>query len=410
MAYCCENIQKAKELIVRAGRTLDWSSGWSGGEAFLAGLTLGISSNIKQGDDRKEANKRMCEAYNDLSQAEKLINSCNCGEEREHWKKEELKERNRANDNAKDYNKVIKDLKELNDKYNELVEKFNKNVGDFNRLAGENSGLLERFEDLQRNHNRLERDIRELRENSENEKNTLQRELLQLTANEARLRGEGIGLRRINTETRERNVILSTRIEEKDRLIERKNDDLSLLTNQMADLRIESERVTNQLQSTSQELIRIRTELDERITSEDLLNLLNELAEKEQKITDLQEELSQSQGVGIVEKLRNKEQRLESFSQNCGADWIIIRNLRDAYQNLIEARENYNRNEIREAENSIEVLREAIKEKVNNLSGAHEIFAKCEEVAELRVEREKWNQQQFEAHIEIPPHGDNNQF
>ena len=159
-----------------------------------------------------------------------------------------------------------------------------------------------------------------------------------------------------------------------------------------------------------QQLIRTQTERDERMTPEGLQILLSEIEDREREIAslreradNLREDLSHSQETGITEKLRNKEQRLESFAQRCQLDWQIVRDLWGIYQQLIQARKNYNRNDIIEAQNSIEILKESIKT-VIVLEDVHRIFNECEEIAELRVEQENLYQQQFEAHIQTPPH------
>jgi len=141
-----------------------------------------------------------------------------------------------------------------------------------------------------------------------------------LTRNEERLRQEGLSLREQLTDTRNENNQLTVRVEER-------NTEIRAITNQMTNLRIESNERNLLLQETRRELTRTQAERDERITATDLQNILAEVWEKDKEISTLREQLSQSQEGGLTERLRNREQRLESFAHRLGIDWQIVRNL-----------------------------------------------------------------------------------
>ena len=78
MTYCCNNIQKAYELIGNAKNILDTNISFGGGDAFLTGLTGGIYGGVKASKNANEANSRMTKAYNILCEARDAINACSC--------------------------------------------------------------------------------------------------------------------------------------------------------------------------------------------------------------------------------------------------------------------------------------------------------------------------------------------
>jgi len=133
MTYCCENIRKGSELIVRAAGILDWNEDFGAGDAFLGVFTLGISSNIKQAGDLKEAQNRMNRAHNTLVDALRAINACNC-----------------ENESRVKYNKLVDEFNKLsrNSVTKESAEKvqneYKKNVADYNELIGNYKVLAEK--------------------------------------------------------------------------------------------------------------------------------------------------------------------------------------------------------------------------------------------------------------------------
>jgi len=138
MTYCCNNIQKAKDLIVKAGGILSWSEDFGVGDAFLAGFTFGISSNIKQSGDLKEAQRRINNAYSTLIDAQNAINACSCV-------------------SMYKYNELVDKLNNLGsssvDKsgYDKLWSEYSKNIDDYNRLS-RNTVSKETFDKLMSEH------------------------------------------------------------------------------------------------------------------------------------------------------------------------------------------------------------------------------------------------------------------
>jgi len=78
MTYCCNNIQRAYELIGNAKNILNTNISFDGGDAFLTGLTAGFYGGVKASKNANEANSRMTNAYNILCEARNAINACSC--------------------------------------------------------------------------------------------------------------------------------------------------------------------------------------------------------------------------------------------------------------------------------------------------------------------------------------------
>jgi len=64
----------------------------------------------------------------------------------------------------------------------------------------------------------------------------------------------------------------------------------------------------------------------------------------------------------------------------------------------MRARKNYNRVEVKNHQNNIEILRQSLLGGDINTDDLQEVAERCEKVAELRLELE----QQLEARIEVP--------
>ncbi|WNE41059.1 MAG: hypothetical protein mread185_000516 [Mycoplasmataceae bacterium] len=94
--------KKIYELMDDAKNKLDWSpSGPRVGDILVGIITLNATSVSKLADYLKTAKGRMDGAYNILCDARNAINNCSCDSDRNYWKDEENKERQRANSNAR---------------------------------------------------------------------------------------------------------------------------------------------------------------------------------------------------------------------------------------------------------------------------------------------------------------------
>jgi Fe2+ transport system protein B len=117
---------------------------------------------------------------------------------------------------------------------------------------------------------------------------------------------------------------------------------------------------------------------------------------KDEEIKELRKMLDRSKEETINYKIQSKEGKLENFIREIGVDRMQIRKLRNAYQNLIKSSE-VNRNNIFNDE-EIEVIKDdLLEEKKISLENVQKLCSKCKKLAELRIEREKLHQRNFEA-------------
>jgi Fe2+ transport system protein B len=127
---------------------------------------------------------------------------------------------------------------------------------------------------------------------------------------------------------------------------------------------------------------------------------IGQLSEKkDEEIKELRRMLDKSKEETINYKIQSKEGKLEIFVREIGVDRMQIRKLRNAYQNLIKSSE-VNRNNIFNDE-EVEVIKDdLLEEKKISLENVQKLCSKCEKLAELRIEREKLHQRNFEARQE----------
>lgn len=144
-----------------------------------------------------------------------------------------------------------------------------------------------------------------------------------------------------------------------------KNTEVSEKNNQIIAVNSELTTTKNQLVEAKGELTVTRKDL------KDLGELFNNLKiesnnkdrEIEIKIKDvknLKVELDKSQEEIFNYKLKEQEKKLDDFIQKIGVSREKPRELRKAYQRLIKARENYNQDNITEAEDDIEMIKDEL--------------------------------------------------
>ena len=109
-------------------------------------------------------------------------------------------------------------------------------------------------------------------------------------------------------------------------------------------------------------------------------------------------------------RLKEKEKELDELIQHLGVGRQKPRELRRVYQQLFKARENYNRDNIEDAENKIEDIKDELIEGGIDIGDFQKLCSKCEKFAILKMEQskiqeQKWKQQQeqYEARQEVPP-------
>ena len=189
---------------------------------------------------------------------------------------------------------------------------------------------------------------------------------------------------------------------------------------EVARLRTQSENYFSQLvevrkilENKEKEVVRIESKLDEKQQKVD--NLINRLSElklessekaselkrKDDEIKALKRNLGESQKDFLGEKLKSKQEKLETFAAEIGVELQKTQNLRKRYRELISAQEENRGNDISIAKENIEATREGLLERGISNSKVRKLGKKCKKVAQLEVWIEKI-QEQYEAKQEVP--------
>lgn len=152
----------------------------------------------------------------------------------------------------------------------------------------------------------------------------------------------------------------------------------------------------NQLTTIQNQLTRKNNDYDELNRSFGALQI--ESNNKDNEINELKQDLGNSQNID----LRYKERKLDELVRNFGLNRVRVINLRDAYERLMRAREDYNLNNITNANNEIEAIKAEFFQTNVNIDDLHKIYKTCEKIAELRVKQERLHEQQHQARQEQP--------
>lgn len=191
---------------------------------------------------------------------------------------------------------------------------------------------------------------------------------------------------------------------------------------EVARLRTQSENYFSQLvevrkmlENKEKEVARIENKVDEKQQKVDsLLNRLSELKlassekagelkRKDDEIKILKKNLSETQKDFLTEKLRSKQEKLETFVMEVGIELQKAQNLGRRYRNLISAQEEKRGNDITIAKENIEATKEGLSERGINNFDIKKLCRKCKKVAQLEVWIEKI-QEQYQARQEVPLH------
>ena len=173
---------------------------------------------------------------------------------------------------------------------------------------------------------------------------------------------------------------------------------------EVARLRTQSENYFSQLvevrkilENKEKEVVRIESKLDEKQQKVD--NLINRLSElklessekaselkrKDDEIKALKRNLGESQKDFLGEKLKSKQEKLETFAAEIGVELQKTQNLRKRYRELISAQEENRGNDISIAKENIEATREGLLERGISNSKVRKLGKKCKKVAQLEV-------------------------
>lgn len=185
--------------------------------------------------------------------------------------------------------------------------------------------------------------------------------------------------------------------------------ELSTKNNQITTYSSQLTTAQNQFRDSQNQLVATQNQLAVRNNAFDVLtqqfnalqiasnNKDQELEKRENKIKELKEMLGKSQEEILNHKLGVKEGRLETLIQQLGVNRDRILVLRNTYQDLIRARENYNQGNINNANNNIEQIKGGLLNGGVSVENMQKICRKTEKLAKLRIEQEKLYQEQHEA-------------
>jgi chromosome segregation ATPase len=242
--------------------------------------------------------------------------------------------------------------------------------------------FLEEVNQLSNKVGELERKLCEL-ESSNNNQVSLKRNIEE---NLIKTQSEKIGLQELMK-------LGKQALDEKNSQISRLNDQIEQITNK----KDEKEREL----TLSQEEIRKITELFNNLQTANK-EKDQEILKQAKKIKELKESLGKSQEEILSRKIDYKEEKLEIFLQQFRISLEQIRSLLSVYEDLINARQNFNHTNIRTAENNIDKIKREVLNGEISIENKRKICRKCEKLINLKLELEKVYQQQFEAKQEIP--------
>ena len=186
----------------------------------------------------------------------------------------------------------------------------------------------------------------------------------------------------------------STEVAEKDKQIAIVNNELTTTKTHLTETKGELVVARGQVKELSDMFNNLKIESNNKdkdleIKSKDIKGLKLELSETQEKIFDYE--------------LREQEKELDELIQHLGVGRQKPRELRRAYQQLFKARENYNRDNIEQAENKIEDIKDDLIEGGIEIDDFQKLCRKCEKFVKLKIERSKVQEQQYEARQEVPP-------
>jgi len=213
--------------------------------------------------------------------------------------------------------------------------------------------------------------------------------------NLARYQSENSALQARNYSLESEKSNLQNLINAGERELVTKNNQIATYSSQVTTAQNQYRESQNQLVATQNQLaVKNNAFNDLQIVSN---NKDNELEKRTNKIKELKEMLGKSQEEVLNHRLDIKEGKLETLIQQLGINRDRILTLRNTYQDLIRARENYNQGNINTANNSIEQIKGGFLNGGVNVENMQKICRKTEKIAKLKIEQEKLYQEQFEA-------------
>jgi hypothetical protein len=126
-----------------------------------------------------------------------------------------------------------------------------------------------------------------------------------------------------------------------------------------------------------------------------------ELKQKDDDIKALKEELGNAREKILSEKLKFREEKLDVLVQQLGINRGQVRNLMKTYRQLFRVHENYNQNNIDEAGDKTEDIKDGLLKKGVSVDNVQKLCQKCEKFAKLKADQDKLYKERFEARQEV---------
>lgn len=192
-----------------------------------------------------------------------------------------------------------------------------------------------------------------------------------------------------------------------------KSTEIGIKNEQLNSVKKELKATENQLTETKGELTETKGELTK--TKKDLedlnvsfSNLTIDYNNRGKLLEDSEKEKGELKDENFGLKVKEQEKKLDEFVQQLGIDREKPRKLIRAYQRLIRAssREDYNRNDKMDAEDDIEAIKDELLssgwfKRGISLENVQKLCKKCERIAELKVGREKGQEEMYQQQKRI---------
>ncbi|CAI2183544.1 12992_t:CDS:2 [Funneliformis geosporum] len=182
---------------------------------------------------------------------------------------------------------------------------------------------------------------------------------------------------------------------------ETERNDLQVTKRNLESRNYDLERERNSLQSilSDKEVKRITDSFNAlQIESN---NKDNEIKTKEEKNVSLQVRLGEAEEDILKQELITKEKKLAGLTRSLELEPKIVEELREVYERLIKAREDYNRDGVVAAQRDIDTRKQELLQTDISVDNLYKVYRNCEKVAEVRIKLEKIHEQRFEARQEV---------
>jgi chromosome segregation ATPase len=161
----------------------------------------------------------------------------------------------------------------------------------------------------------------------------------------------------------------------------------------------ELRRKNTEIDELKNNLEQIKQAFNNKIQEGEQLN--QELSALKLENKETKKSLGNSREEVINYTLDAKKIKLETFIQNLRIDRTQVRDLRRAYQQLIQVREENKQDDVNIAKQNIEKAEDQLLDKGISMQNFQSLCRKCEKIVKLEIEQENLYKERFEARQEI---------